>query len=172
METNTTTARNYDVFDDEGPKKLPSGLNVLTILTFIGCGLAFLGILYSLYTNTPSVYEKNREKITEQMDKVDTDTFPGSMMKGQLETMEKAHQYHWPLFIAGLIGTGMCLVGALRMRKLQKSGYPLYVIGELAPVIVSGVLLGFAGMQFIIGLVIAVVFVLLYTAQRKHLVNP
>ena len=41
----------------EEPKKLPAMLNVLTILTFIGNGLGFIGAFYS-YFSAASSYDK------------------------------------------------------------------------------------------------------------------
>jgi hypothetical protein len=60
------------------------------------------------------------------------------------------------------------------MRKLKKSGYLLYVIGELAPLIITAVILGFSlmgGMAILFSGIVAIVFVILYSTQRKYLVN-
>ena len=78
-----------------------------------------------------------------------------------------------PIFIATLVAAALCIYGAVQMRKLQKQGYLFYVIGELLPFVTMFVFLGtFAmkgtGFYFATGL--AVLFILLYTTQRKHLV--
>jgi hypothetical protein len=60
------------------------------------------------------------------------------------------------------------------MRKLKKSGYPIYVIGELAPIAVTAALVGFSlvgGIATAFSAIIALLFVILYTTQRKHLVR-
>jgi hypothetical protein len=162
--------QNTDLFNEQ-PKPLSGTLNVLTILTFIGCGLAYLGLLYNLYTS--GNYESQRAKIEEQMDKMGSNNVATKMMEGSLEMMEKTYQYRYVLFISGLVFTTFCLVGALKMRKQQKSGFPIYVIGEIAPVVLTGILIGFSligGITTIISAVIALVFVILYSNQRKNLI--
>lgn len=168
--TNTTAHVSNNQFD-ERPKELPGTLNVLTILTFIGCALIYLFTLYSLYSNSPAQYEKSRTEITEQLDKIDPDSFAGKMLSNSLEQMEVAHKYHWTIFATSIIFTTLCLIGAIRMRKRRKSGFPIYTIGELAPLVVSAALLGVNAM-FWVSAVIAVVFVVLYAGQRKHLIYP
>ena len=162
--------QNTDLFNEQ-PKPLSGTLNVLTILTFIGCGLAYLGLLYNLYTS--GNYESQRAKIEEQMDKMGSNNVATKMMEGSLEMMEKTYQYRYVLFISGLVFTTFCLIGALKMRKQQKSGFPIYVIGEIAPVVLTGILIGFSligGITTIISAVTALVFVILYSNQRKNLI--
>jgi predicted membrane protein len=62
----------------------------------------------------------------------------------------------------------------MQMRKLKKSGFTLYAIGELAPLAVSAGLLGFSffgGIMMALSAIIAILFVILYATQRKYLVN-
>lgn len=64
METynQTTNTSNSDLFPEQ-PKERPGMLNVLTILTFIGCGLAYIGGIYSFYQ--ASNYEKQLAEFQE-----------------------------------------------------------------------------------------------------------
>jgi hypothetical protein len=58
------------------------------------------------------------------------------------------------------------------MWKLKKTGFFIYVVGELAPVIVSAILLGgsaFGGMSLVMGAIFPVLFVVLYGLNLKHL---
>lgn len=151
--------------------KLPTGLNILTILTFIGC--AVFGLL-SLFM--PAI----NKWMLGFMDKA---TSSGQELTAkQLEDIEKgraaielAMQNMIPLMIIGLVGIILCFVGALWMRKLKKDGYWMYVAGELAPVIGSFFIIGTAqytsAWSIVFGIGIPVVFVILYTMQRKHLVK-
>ena len=66
--------QNTDLFNEQ-PKPLSGTLNVLTILTFIGCGLAYLGTLYNWYQ--ASNYESDRAKLESQLDKIGEDGFAG-----------------------------------------------------------------------------------------------
>jgi hypothetical protein len=165
-----TSNQNTHLFEEQ-PKPLSGTLNVLTILTFIGCGFAYLGLLYNLYT--ASNYEEQRTKLEEQLDNAGGNEMARKMMEGSLEMMEKTYQYRYVLLISGLVFTTFCLIGALKMRKQKKSGFPIYVIGEVAPVILTAILIGFSfigGLTTIISAVIAVVFVILYSTQRKNLI--
>ena len=162
--------QNADLFN-ERPVPLSGTLNVLTILTFIGCGIAYLGTLYNLYTS--SNYEKQRAEIEEKIDQMGDNGLAGKMMQNSLEIMEKTYQYRYILLAATILFTTFCLIGAIRMRKQRKSGFPLYVIGEIAPIILTAILIGFSGMgaiTTIIGAVIALVFIILYSNQRKNLI--
>ena len=159
--------QNTDLFNEQ-PKRLSGTLNVLTILTFIGCGLAYLGTLYNVYKM--GSYESDKLKIEQQLDRIGEDGFAGKMLKSSLEIMEKSYQYRYILFIAGLVFTTFCLIGAIQMRKQKKSGLPLYIIGELAPVLLTAVLVSFTSIPIIITGVIALIFVILYAGQRKNLI--
>ena len=49
-----------EILSEHRPKALPGMLNVLTILTFIGCGIAYLRTCYSYIASND--YEKQIEK--------------------------------------------------------------------------------------------------------------
>ena len=52
-----STSQNPDILNfDEGRKKLPDMLNVLTILTFVGCGIGCISSVYS-YVNAQKSYD-------------------------------------------------------------------------------------------------------------------
>lgn len=153
--------------------KLPSGLNVLTILTFIGCGIGFLSMAYN-FVNAKSGLEKMEAAINSpDFDKMPE--FAKKMMSPEaLEMARKSYENRIPLTLIALVGIVLCLVGALQMRKLKAQGYMLYVIGEILPLIGYLIFVGVAsltGFMGIISVCIVLLFVILYTAQRKYLVN-
>lgn len=167
----STTPSSTDLLRDDLPQSYGS-LKTLTTLTFIGCAISYLGLIYSMATW--GNYEKQLEQAQENQEKMG-DSGMGKFMAGSIEMMQKSHQYRYILLITGLIFTTLCLIGALRMRKLRKSGYPMYVFGELAPILVSAVLLGFSsfgGITIIFSIVIGVLFVILYGTQRKYMIYP
>lgn len=167
METN----QNND-FLTEPSRGLPGMLNGLTILTFIGCGLSYIGTIYGFFQSNN--IEKRQAEMEEMQEKLGDGSFGAKMMEGSLEAMQKSYDYRYVLLITGLLFTTMCLIGAMQMRKLKKSGYTIYVIGELAPIVVSLALMGFSlmgGLTALLGGIFAIVFVILYTTQRKYLVN-
>jgi len=166
MNTETTDLLNFP----DGPKPLPQGINVLTILTFIGCAFALL------ITAATPIFLKMGKKMMDQASssgKDFTDAQLADMAKAK-QMMELTQQNMVPLITIGLLGVIACFVGALWMRKLKKDGYWVYVAGEILPVIGSFILLGtaqFTDWKSYLGLIIPIVFVILYSSQRKYLVK-
>ncbi len=168
-----TTNQTNDLFDQQQPKTLPGMLNVLTILTFIGCGIAYIGTIISFFS--AANYEKQVADMEDMQDKMGDSELASRMMQGSMEMLQKTYEYRYILLLSGILFTTLCLVGALQMRKLKKSGYTLYLIGELAPVILTAALIGFSltgGIMILFSAIFAILFVILYTTQRKYLVNP
>jgi hypothetical protein len=167
MESN----QSRDIFENR-PAEQSGTLKVLTTLTFIGCGLAYIFTLFGFFNATR--YEQNKAKLEELMDKAGDNPMTAKMVNGQLDLLQKTYENRYLLVITGLVFTTLCLVGAIQMRKRKKSGFPIYTIGELAPVIINMAILGFTGMFTLItqifGLVIALLFVILYANQRKNLI--
>lgn len=161
---------NQDVFPGEQPA-IPSGLKVLTVLTFIGCGVGALLLfairpLYSFLLKMIEQAESSgKEFSAKELD---------DMRKGK-EAMNNVLANLTPILITGFIGIILCFIGALWMRKLKKDGFWLYTAGELMPSIASIVILGTSqlqgGMAIFMSLILPVLFVVLYAFQRKHLVN-
>ena len=160
-----------DVITSASQNLLPTTLNVLTILTFIGCGLGLIGAIYTYITIGFSY-----DTLT-NMDLSDTENMPGfvqGLMNASVEIVRKQYENRHLLFAASMVSLLLCFVGALQMRKLRKQGFIIYTIGELMLPIINAILIGIkgtAGIGMLFGLVIAVVFVVLYASQRKHMVN-
>ena len=167
MESN----QSRDIFENR-PAEQSGTLKVLTTLTFIGCGIGYLGALFGFFNATR--YEQNKTKLEDLMDKAGDNQMTMKMLNGQLDMLKKTYDNRYLLVITGLVFTTLCLIGAIQMRKRKKSGFPIYTIGELVPVIITMAVLGFSGIFSIIaqvfGLVIALVFVILYANQRKNMV--
>jgi hypothetical protein len=159
-----------DYLQQTGQKpKLPGSLNVLTILTFIGCGigLLFTALMPKLMSWSLSMMDKASQQgnLTEKQ--------LIEMEKGKI-AMEKVIANQWPVLITGLIGIALCLYGAIQMRKLKKEGFYMYVVGEILPVVAGVVLLGFSVqfngvMSYIFSLGIPLLFIILYATNLKHL---
>jgi hypothetical protein len=91
-----------------------------------------------------------------------------------LAMAQKNYENRVPITLIGVLGIGLCFFGALQMRKLKMQGYYLYLVGEILPLIGSVIFLGMAslsGVPGIITIVFLLLFILLYTLQRKYLVN-
>ncbi len=166
---NQETTKDLLEYDDQGKAIMPTGLNVLTILTFIGCAI---GGLFTLFTPMINKFLLSAmEKATSGGQEIPADKLR-EMEKGKA-LIELSGQNMIPLMSIGLVGIILCFVGALWMRKYKKDGYLMYVIGELAPIVGSLFILGtsqFTGVvSVLIGLGIPLLFVILYTFQRKYL---
>lgn len=155
--------------DQQTSKGLPTTLNVITILTFIGCALS------ALYTfSMKSLNGWFAGEMQKQLDKGSLSEKKAEEVQRALDLMAKNNEHFVPILITSLVCVALCFVGALWMRKLKKDGYWLYVVGELAPLIVYPLIVGvnpYTDLKSMVGLIFPLAFVALYTSQRKHLVN-
>lgn len=155
-------------FEEQG-KKLPTLLNVLTILTFIGSA-------FQLFSMPLAKFGANMtKKALENPDTMD------NVSAEQLEEMEKAVRIFdlmeanaIPLWIVTILSVGLCVYGAIRMRKLKKEGFYIYALGEFLPLLGGIIILGasnqFTGTSsYIGGIGVPVLFTLLYATQLKHM---
>ncbi len=147
----------------EAPKR-PQFITVLCILTFIGCALAFFGAIWGYFSIKASA------AMLENMGSAEGDSF--GMMSGIQETMIKAVENAVPNMIIGILCSLLCLYGALQMWKLKKMGFFIYAVGEITPVIAAfflggGGLIGGAGA--VVGLLFAIVWIVLYAVNLKHM---
>lgn len=168
----TDTNSTNDVLDfTEDNSKLPTGLNVLTILTIIGSILAIVSSFWSFFT-AKSSYEKTKEMI----DSGKMDDAPswakGFMSPEMLEMQRKMVENRMPIMILSVVAAVLCLYGAMEMRKRKKQGYMLWLIGEILPVITSVIFLGMASMQGfgLLMMLFPLAFIIMYTVNRKELI--
>ena len=134
--------------EDKDMKKLPQMLNVLTILTYIGCGLGALLILFGfLGVGFLSSLAPKSSQGT--------------------EISSAVAKYATLSLVISLAGIALCFFGAMKMRNLQKVGFYIYVAGQLIPIIFT---FATAGVSFgVMGVIIPLVFVILYATQLKFL---
>ncbi len=153
----------------------PTGLKVLTVLTFIGSALGLIGAVWGYATA-----QRNYEGIDKLMEQLNSDSLPAwaKSMIGDpahiVETITKSYENRIPIALLSLLSVVLCFMGALQMRKLKKQGFLIYVIGELMPFLTLFIFIGafsFSGIGFYVSACIALLFILLYAMQRKHLVN-
>ncbi len=168
MSTTYQTEDSLDFNDGQKPS-LPSAINVLTILTFIGCALGFGGAIWQ-YMRAEKGYQ-DLLKAQENME--NAPAFLKKMMGPEMvEMARKSMEYKLPILLITLVGVGLCLWGALEMRKLKKQGFILWVAGEFLPIIGGALFVGFTMFKGfgIIGMLIPVVFLILYAVNKKHLI--
>jgi hypothetical protein len=173
MSNSSTNSDSLTTSDFDKPT-LPSGLNILTILTFIGCGLQVIGVILG-FVNAQKAYDE-KDKMMERVNSGEMPSWARSMMPNMdhyEEMLTKNLENKIPMLIIGLAAIALCFYGALQMRKLKKQGFTIYLIGQVLPFISTALFVGlfmFAGIGFAIQTAITVLFILLYLTQRKHLV--
>ena len=153
----------------EEPRKLPSTLNVATILTFIGCVYIGCSQIFSFFNA-----QKSYDRMVAAQDKLDS--MPGFMKKfmgpEMVEVTRLAMENKVPILLLSLVGVGLCVYGAIAMRQLKKLGFYVYVIGELLPVVTAYL---FAGLSllgvwgFASAIFFALVFIIIYATQLKYM---
>jgi hypothetical protein len=153
----------------EEPKKLPSMLNVLTILTFIGNGLGFFSAFYSYFSAA-----SNYDKVVQAQDKIDQMPDWAKKMMGPdpVGNARRMLDNRLPIMLLTLVGCLLCFYGAWEMRKLKKTGFTIYIVGDIVPFISLFIFIGasaLTGFTGIFTLIIVVVFVILYATQLKYM---
>lgn len=154
---------------DEGQKKIPDMLNVLTILTFVGCGLGCIASIYS-FGNA----QKSYDDILRMQDKLEDAPAIVKSLAGpkMVEMARHSLENKLPILILAMVGYALCLYGAIRMRNLKKEGFSFYVLGQIVPVVASFIFLGvgsFSGFALVSALLFPVLFIILYWMQLKKL---
>src|ERR1700739_704731 len=140
-ETNSDDVLN---FAENSEVKLPSTLNVLTILTLIACA-------FELYSDVKN-FISGKEALQKLQDaQSQLDTAPGWLKKfagpEMLEMAQKAYDNRIPILIIALLSVGLCIFGAIEMRKLKKQGYLLWLVGEVLPIVSSIIFIGTMAFQ-------------------------
>jgi hypothetical protein len=168
---NVDQAKDLLNLEQKDMAKLPSMLNVLTILTYVGCAIGAIMSIWGYFTATSSY---------KVMQALESGTGTGnraldSMMSSTMEMAKKQYDNRLFILLLALAGAALCFYGAMQMRNLKKQGYMIYVIGEILPIISFAVFVGFgnifAGIGMIFTVLFAALFIILYTTQRKYLVN-
>ena len=160
-----------DIIDNDsnygGAQKLPVFLKVLCILTFVGSGLGILGAFIGFLTSDMAV------ESYELMQSMGGGGF--DVLGFDLEEMVKWQNY---MNIGNLVGSVLCLMGALMMWKLKKVGFYLYLPGSIIPLVVTGIGMQYVFTGFMSGLgifsvvingIFTAAFIIMYGVNFKHL---
>ncbi len=156
-------------FSEEDKPTLSTGLNVLTILTFVGSGILLISSIWTFMSA-----EKSYESIVKAQENMASAPawVKGMMGPEMVEMAKKTMENKIPILLLNLVGVALCAYGAMEMRKLKKQGFILWLAGEVVPIIASFLFVGigvFKGFSSII-LLFPIIFIILYAVQRKNLV--
>lgn len=140
-------------------KKRPQFLTVLCILSFVGIGIALIGGVYNLMTFNSTIALMQS-----------TSGFFGGELGNAIDMLIKWGQ---TVYIINIVASLVCLVGVLMMWGMKKTGFYIYIIGEIAPAIASFALLGGFGplgtMAMVGGLIFPIAFIVMYGINLKHM---
>lgn len=150
----------------ERKEERPTFLTVLCVLSFIGNGLGFfqgaMGLLMvGIWGQMFKALNRNGAK----------------MGQAQVEVQNVFNSITW-FSLMFIVASVLCLVGAILMWKLKKSGFILYVLGQCLPVLgtlflfgfmFSGPAVGFGVMISIFSAIFPIAFVIMYGLNLKHL---
>ena len=152
----------------EEPAKLPGTLNVVSILTFIGCGIFFCLSLWG-FLGAQGLYDSavaNQEKMANAPAWARSLQGPDPIGTARASLDNKV-----PIFLLAVVGYFLCLYGAIMMRRLKKTGFTLYCVGEVLPLLSAWLFVPatLAGFRIFISLFFIALFIILYASQLKYM---
>jgi hypothetical protein len=154
----------------EEPQKLPSMLNVLTILTFIGSGIGAISMIF--YAIDP---KKSYDQVLAAQDKIDQapEFLKKIMGPNPVEVARKTYENHVAIILLAFVALALCIYGAVQMRKWSKIGFTIYAIGEILPLASVLIFIGAIGLggpvALISYIILPLLFIGLYATQLKAL---
>jgi hypothetical protein len=147
-------------FLDEVPqkKKLPSGLNVISIINFIFLGLGILGTAFM-------------PMMCKMLDTIET--APG-MTPDKIANMNALCNNMGIIVGINVIGIIGQAIGIILMRKLKLNGLWIFIAATIVPLLVQAVVLGTKYFTsdtntLVMTVVSGLLFPVLYLTQKKHL---
>jgi hypothetical protein len=167
MATSTPTNQNDDWLGEHGDK-LPTTINVLTILTIIWNGLGFILAVWGYFGA-----QANYDRTVKAQDALANAPDWARRLAGPhpVETARAMLDNRISVLIIGLLACFLCLFGAVQMRKLKKTGFSIYVLGDVVGY-VTGIFIGFdvfLTFTYLFFIVITLLFVILYATQLKYM---
>ena len=151
------------------PPARPVFLTVLCILTFVGSGFGLLASVFGLLFS--GVNDASMSLAQRSMDR---SPFSEAINFNFEEIARWTTYSQW----ANLLGSALCLTGALMMWKLKKIGFFLYIPGWIIPVTISafsmqyimtGWLANFGAIGIVINVIFAAGFIVMYGLNYKAL---
>jgi hypothetical protein len=165
-----TTITDDSNFASENKPGIPSTLNVLTILTFIGSAFELFNSVKNFFYGTEAL-----QQLEDSQEKLATAPAWARKLAGPevIELARKSLENRVPILILELVAITLCVYGAIEMRKLKKQGYILWLVGELLPIISILIFAGALIFQTVAAIffIFPLIFIILYTTQRKNLIN-
>lgn len=142
--------------------KRPVFLTVLCILSFIAAGFGILGYITLIgLMGAATAVSSGMEGMASDMGADMNNAMSAAMSAGPSAGMT------WAYIIVGFLTTIVALFGVIKMWKMAKSGFMMYVGATVVSIIMGIVYYGFAAS--IVGIVISGAFIVMYGLNMKHL---
>lgn len=145
----------------------PTFITVLCILTWVGCGI---GIVMSILA---FVAAKAASGMVGMANDMAAAAGEGMTSEGAaaVAAMNTGMTNVYIQLGGGIIGALLCLFGSLQMWKLKKSGFYVYVAGQLFAILIPFIFPIMAGMggMGVVGMIFPIVFIVLYGINLKHM---
>lgn len=160
--------------DMNAPKGVrPTFLTVLCILSFIAGGWGVIGGIIGLASQPDTDELKAQmEQAMGGLDELGDDNPMAGLAQSMAEQAVQAAEAARPMNMANIGLALLSLIGVWQMWNLKKSGFYLYVLASLGGLAVPLIFLGgglLALMSVGIGGFIALVFIILYALNLKHM---
>lgn len=155
------------------PKKMTTTIKVMTILTFIGCAYSLITAV--TYLNPQLTLEMQLEPLQRMLEKAEENSGNEMMVNIYLKSMDNVRilfENKYLYAISSLVGVGLCVFGAVEMRKMNRMGFYAYVSGQILPLLASLAITGWniaSGSMFIVSFLFFGIFILIYAFQLKHM---
>ncbi len=138
----------------------PVFLTVLCILSFIAAGFAIIGYVFAITAmGAVSAMASGMSNMAGEAGEA------GAALSAAMQSAGPSIGLTWAYVIVGFVTVLVGLFGVIKMWKLQKQGFFLYVGANVVSVIMTIVYSGFS----VMGLVFPVLFIVLYGLNLKHL---
>jgi hypothetical protein len=172
--TDVKSLLSENVGDLRAPK-MSRFLNVLTILTFIGCVWSAVNAIF-IFDYIEISYTAYKKITSIPIPVSGLLALEKALMEKGGKLIETQYKYRIPFILITLASVGLRAFGALKMRKLELKGLWIYLAGEIAlPIFLNIVFFSGGGLSGnftgIFGLILLLVFIILYLTRKPELVN-
>ena len=146
-----------EITNENDVPKRPTFLTVLCILSFIAAGLGVIGYVTVLTAMgaASAIASSGMEGVSDEA---------SAAISNAMSSMPSAG-LTWAYIIVGFLTTLVSLFGVIKMWKLQKIGYFMYVGSAVASMVMGVIYSGFG----VMGVIFPVLFIVLYGLNLKHL---
>lgn len=172
----TASDNSFEEAMSSTPKR-PQFLTVLCVLSFIMCAFLFISGIWNIIQNTPEHLMESAEQLRKFSPEM-ADQLEAQAVAMQESTYMQIRPYMDIIFVL------ISFLGVLMMWKLNKTGFYLYLVGELAPylglifaaketmaMMSSGGKAGQIGgaIAIVLMVIFDIAFIAMYAANLKHM---